>query len=126
MAKACTREPDAFLFAVGELSFLASLRVMMHLAWCGSCRSAARRLRGTSKQVASAFGVSAAPFPLKVWAVKSAWIAVFAIGSAGLYVAGQRAVSAAMATLDRPQIRQITFSEDDDSRQRERSKRQTQ
>lgn len=126
MAKQCPREADAFLFAVGELGVLLSLRVLVHLALCSACRASARRLRGTSKEVATAFGVKAAPFPLKVWALKGAWLALCVIGSAGLYVAGQRAVTAALATLDRPQIRQATFSQDDESRQRERSKRQEQ
>jgi len=126
MAKECPREPDAFLFAVGELGFFAGLKTLVHLAFCSTCRHESRRLRSTSKQVAGAFGVGVAAFPLKVWAIKGAWLAIFAIGSAGLYVAGQRAVSAAMATLDRPTIRQATFSDDDGARQRERSKRQTQ
>ncbi len=112
MANQCKREPEAFLFAIGELGFLASVRALGHLAWCSVCRREARRLRGTSKQVAGTFGVSASIFPLKSWAIKGAWAAVLVIGSAGLYVAGERAVSAAMATLDRPRLQQATFEND--------------
>jgi hypothetical protein len=118
MGDRCLREPDAFLFAVGELGFWESLGVAWHLVLCRSCRTEARRLRGTSKQIGGALGASVATLPLRVWAVKGAWLAMIAIGSMGLYVAGQRAVEAAMSTLDRPQIRQATFSEDEPRKRR--------
>lgn len=114
MRKECPRAADSFLLAIGELSFFAGLRAFGHTLVCRECRVESKALRKSALSIASTVGSSTVKVvPLKVATVKLAAAAISAITVAGLWYAGREAVGAAMASAERPRLRQTSYQNDE-------------
>ena len=114
MRKECPRAADSFLLAVGELGLGASLRAYAHTLVCRACRIESRELRNSAKLISSTVGTSAvASVPLKIIFVKVVATALSVVTVAGLWYAGREAVGAAMASNERPQLRNSNYEPDE-------------
>jgi hypothetical protein len=113
MADRCRHEQSVFLMTQGHAGLLETVRAALHYAVCPRCRRSVRHLAATSRRLrALAGGASLA----LLWLPRLGWTAAALLVTVGLYALGVGAVRAAMASLDRPQVRQATFSEDNQPR----------
>lgn len=113
MADRCSHEQSVFLMTQGQAGPLETVRAALHYAFCPQCRQSVKRLTTTSRRLRTLTGEASLAL---LWLPRIGWTAAAVLATVGLYGLGVGAVKAAMASLDRPQVRQATFSEDDPPR----------